>query len=433
MDRIALRAELGAGSMLSSAQVAAGFTGLVQGHFRFAFSLIDALAVQASVGSWNWPAGRGQLYGFTLGARFEPRVGTLGRVFVDLNMGAGATVDRTRFALDVGVGFEFTLMRRLGLGPVLRYGHVFAAGSDVPSDAQFLSVGASFTYRFGDRDRAEGTEPEDTAGAQRAGRRRPGTPRPGDADGDGVPDREDRCRGESAGRNPDPRRLGCPQPDRDDDGVADSEDQCPGERAGRAADPNRPGCPAADQDHDGVADAQDQCPDRRAGLHPETSRPGCPMPDRDRDNVPDERDACPDQAGSPRSEAARNGCPGNVALDEGQLRILQPVSFGPGSDQILPESEPVLEGIADALRANRQIRRVAVGGHTDEAGDAAANLDLSRRRAAAVVQWLTQHGVDAARLEPHGYGETRPVIRGTTPEASAANRRVEFRIVSVAQ
>jgi outer membrane protein OmpA-like peptidoglycan-associated protein len=71
-----------------------------------------------------------------------------------------------------------------------------------------------------------------------------------------------------------------------------------------------------------------------------------------------------------------------------------------------------------------------VEGHTDDAGNADANMQLSQRRAEAVVQWLTGHGVEAARLEAHGFGSTQPLQQGRTPAARAANRRVQFRIVS---
>jgi OmpA-OmpF porin, OOP family len=44
----------------------------------------------------------------------------------------------------------------------------------------------------------------------------------------------------------------------------------------------------------------------------------------------------------------------------------------------------------------------------------------------AVVRWLTEHGVDARRLESRGFGPRRPIAPGKTAEARAKNRRVEF-------
>ena len=55
-------------------------------------------------------------------------------------------------------------------------------------------------------------------------------------------------------------------------------------------------------------------------------------------------------------------------------------------------------------------------------------MDLSNRRAAAVVEYLTKHGTPADRLTSTGYGETMPVDRAHTEAAWAKNRRVEFQI-----
>ena len=72
------------------------------------------------------------------------------------------------------------------------------------------------------------------------------------------------------------------------------------------------------------------------------------------------------------------------------------------------------------------IELIEVQGHTDERGDDDYNLDLSRRRAAAVVDYLVAHGVDSKRLTSHGYGETQPIDPRHTEAAWALNRRVSF-------
>lgn len=72
--------------------------------------------------------------------------------------------------------------------------------------------------------------------------------------------------------------------------------------------------------------------------------------------------------------------------------------------------------------------RVNVEGHTDSVGDEAYNLDLSRRRAEAVVAYLVSHGVNVDNVDGGGYGESRPVASNDTASGKAANRRIEFKV-----
>jgi outer membrane protein OmpA-like peptidoglycan-associated protein len=81
------------------------------------------------------------------------------------------------------------------------------------------------------------------------------------------------------------------------------------------------------------------------------------------------------------------------------------------------------------LKANPDIKRMRIEGHTDNRGNADMNLDLSKRRAASVRQWLVDHGVESERLESEGYGLTRPIASNDTDEGRALNRRVEFKIL----
>ncbi len=72
---------------------------------------------------------------------------------------------------------------------------------------------------------------------------------------------------------------------------------------------------------------------------------------------------------------------------------------------------------------------MSVEGHTDSRANDNFNLNLSRKRAAAVVKWLVDHGIDAARLTSQGFGETKPIDSNDTDEGRQNNRRVEFRIL----
>ncbi|MDZ7629893.1 MAG: OmpA family protein [Gemmatimonadaceae bacterium] len=104
----------------------------------------------------------------------------------------------------------------------------------------------------------------------------------------------------------------------------------------------------------------------------------------------------------------------------------QGIYFDTGSDQIRPESTPTLKEIA-AMVAEHEGLRLGIEGHTDNVGAPAANLDLSKRRAAAVKAYLVSTlNVDASRLEATGLGSTKPAQPNTTPEGRQTNRRVEL-------
>lgn len=68
--------------------------------------------------------------------------------------------------------------------------------------------------------------------------------------------------------------------------------------------------------------------------------------------------------------------------------------------------------------------KLRIEGHTDNVGEQAANLKLSKLRAAAVASWLTGKGIDAARLSVAGLGDTQPVADNATEDGRARNRRV---------
>jgi outer membrane protein OmpA-like peptidoglycan-associated protein len=102
------------------------------------------------------------------------------------------------------------------------------------------------------------------------------------------------------------------------------------------------------------------------------------------------------------------------------------IYFSFASDVIRPQSERVLAEIAAALKGNPGWR-LRIDGHTDGVGADAANLDLSRRRAAAVKKALVgRHGIAAARLTTGGHGESQPKADNATVEGRARNRRVEL-------
>ena len=115
----------------------------------------------------------------------------------------------------------------------------------------------------------------------------------------------------------------------------------------------------------------------------------------------------------------------NKLIAEGKW-VTHGILFDSGSDRVKGESYGTLKEIAGVLTESANVK-VLIVGHTDSDGDAAANLDLSKRRAAAVKAVLVnEFKIDASRLDVDGKGESQPVDKNDTPAGKANNRRVEF-------
>jgi outer membrane protein OmpA-like peptidoglycan-associated protein len=292
-------------------------------------------------------------------------------------------------------------------------------------------------------------------------------PNIGDRDGDGLKDDVDRCPLEPEDRDRFEDEDGCPDPDNDRDGLLDEDDRCRNIPEDKDGFQDEDGCPEGnpnDRDGDGILDHLDKCPDDPEDLDGFEDEDGCPELDNDRDNIPDVDDLCPDvpedadgfedEDGCPdldndqdmitdRDDRCPNeketynnvddkdGCPDRgVVIDKvSVLEVLKPINFEYDRDVIKRDSYYILDAVVAAMQGNLDIQLIEVSGHTDEQGDDAYNLDLSIRRAASVVRYLTGKGVDPKRLESQGYGETQPKDPGHTQAAYAVNRRVEFIIL----
>jgi outer membrane protein OmpA-like peptidoglycan-associated protein len=101
------------------------------------------------------------------------------------------------------------------------------------------------------------------------------------------------------------------------------------------------------------------------------------------------------------------------------------VLFDFNKSTLQPASDPVLQQILDLLKKTPALK-IEVQGHTDNVGGDAYNQTLSEARARAIVTWLTQHGIAAARLTAKGFGKTRPIADNATDAGRAKNRRVEI-------
>lgn len=177
-----------------------------------------------------------------------------------------------------------------------------------------------------------------------------------------------------------------------------------------------------DIDGDGILDVNDFCPTIKGAA----SANGCP--DKDGDNVYDFVDKCPNAAGL----AADGGCPVVKATEKATMeKAMKGVQFDNGKSTIIKKSLPILDEVAKVMMANPSYK-LAIDGHTDNAGDKAKNLQLSEDRAKAVKAYLMGKGVAEGRMKATGYGDTKPKADNKTAKGKAANRRVEF-IISFEQ
>ena len=102
--------------------------------------------------------------------------------------------------------------------------------------------------------------------------------------------------------------------------------------------------------------------------------------------------------------------------------------FDLDKDVLKPKSKIELDNFYNYLVNNPELK-IQLRGHTDNQGNEEHNLDLSQRRAEAVMKYLTNKGIKAERLTAKGYGETQPIDTNNTKEGRAKNRRTEYKVM----
>ena len=176
--------------------------------------------------------------------------------------------------------------------------------------------------------------------------------------------------------------------------------------------------------------------ERAAGI----SGPGLPRGGRDTVIVIDDDDdeevlAARDEAEAARLEAeaeraanarlrAELGQAQTRVTDRGLVLTLGDVLFAVGKSDLKPGATRTLDKLIVAMKRDRETR-VTIEGHTDSTGGRAYNIDLSKRRAAAVRSYLTRKGITADRIVARGLGPDFPVATNANEAGRQQNRRVE--------
>lgn len=339
--------------------------------------------------------------------------------------------------LEVLLGAKLRVLKVLVAGLAGGPGVTHAPGTPVARVVAMVGYSPQPAPKVTDRD-GDGIADEadacpDVAGKPSDDAKQNGCPPP-DRDKDGILDAVDACPDVAGVANNDAKKNGCPA-DGDDDGIPDAKDACPAKKGVASADPAKNGCPA-DTDGDGIVDEVDACPTEKGVASADPKQNGCPD-DVDGDGIKNDVDACPREKGPADPDPKKNGCPREVRVTASEIVILKQVQFQFGkagiNQTVDPVSDDLLTQVRDVLQEHPEITKIEVGGHTDDVGKEVFNEKLSQERADAVMAWLAQHGIPAAKLAAKGYGSTKPIGDNKTADGRQKNRRVEFKITEKSQ
>jgi OmpA-OmpF porin, OOP family len=102
------------------------------------------------------------------------------------------------------------------------------------------------------------------------------------------------------------------------------------------------------------------------------------------------------------------------------------IEFETGSDKLTAKGTAVLDSILPTIKDSAE--NLQIEGHTDNAGNPAKNLDLSKRRAETVKKYFVDKSIDAGRFKTAGFGQDKPIADNNTAEGKQRNRRIEFQV-----
>jgi len=134
--------------------------------------------------------------------------------------------------------------------------------------------------------------------------------------------------------------------------------------------------------------------------------------------------AARDRAAADAAERARL-----AAIESARNTLMATIYFDYDASDIRGDARSALDAKLPILRANTGVQ-LRISGHADERGSDQYNDALGQQRAAQAKRYLTDNGVDAARITIVSYGEQRPATSGSDESAWAKNRRAEFEITA---
>src|SRR5262249_32656314 len=147
-----------------------------------------------------------------------------------------------------------------------------------------------------------------------------------------------------------------------------------------------------DSDGDGIPDNLDRCPKLPEDMDGIQDEDGCPDPDADNDKAVD-----------------IVGEPAKPLTLEQVVTLPAPIEFYFDTAIMRPGADVYLTQVPEVLKSHPEVLRLEIQGHTSNEGGPEYNLKLSDARSKAVMKWLVDHGIEASRLVPHGYGLTVPL------------------------
>ncbi len=116
------------------------------------------------------------------------------------------------------------------------------------------------------------------------------------------------------------------------------------------------------------------------------------------------------------------------AVEKDHTEILNNIFFGTAEYSLDQKSKVELDRMVDFLDNNKTLK-IEISGHTDDVGPDAVNMELSKKRAASVQEYLQKSGISSERLTAKGYGKTKPIVPNNSEINRQQNRRIEWRVL----